>query len=449
MLNITFLGAAKTVTGSCYLVESDNVKFLVDCGMFQEIEYVSRNYESFEFDPKELDFVLVTHAHIDHIGLIPKLIRYGFDGPIYTTPETAKIAYHLLLDAAKIQEINESKRNQSKSQPALYSTENAQKAIDLFETVGFGSRQADRGVYFQFNEVGHVLGASSIDVKVEGKKLVFSGDIGRSKHMFLPSFSKESQEADYIIMEALYGGKYHEPKQETIDKFVDKVNEVLKRNGNVIIPSFALQRTQELLYILKKAYGNNQIKRSIPVFVDSPLATKVTYEYSRHVFLGDDGGEVMGRDLFEFDPVRFVKHSKKVIGKKGGGSIIIAGSGMASGGRIMNHLAHGLPNERNCVMIVGYQAEGTLGRELISEPRPKTVRIGNKDVHVRAELEEFYGFSAHGDQNDLSAWLNRFNAEDLRNVFLIHAEPDRIENFEEEIQGFPFYAPEWKEKISL
>lgn len=445
MVRIKFLGAAKTVTGSSYLVTTESTKFLVDCGMFQGVDVESRNYDEFEFNPEDLDFVILTHSHIDHIGLVPKLIARGFNGKIYTTPNTAKIAYHLLLDAAKIQEYQLKRKHRgAKNQPEpLYDTTHAIQSLDLIETHDFKEEFISNNVKITFERVGHVLGAASVRVEVDGKIVYFSGDIGRLDHPFLEGFDESRREADYVIMESLYGGVYHEDREETIKEMIQSINETLDRNGNVIIPAFALQRTQEILNIIKNAYKDNLIKRKVKVFLDSPLATQITYEYSHSIFKN----ETIGRELFEFDDLQFVRNSRRVIGG-GKPSIIIAGSGMADGGRIVNHLRRGLPDSRNSVFIVGYQAEETLGRSLTEQP--DRVSINNKNVTVRAQINEYYGLSAHGDQADLDAWLYRFDESKLKRVFLVHAEPERINNMmNKNPKKLDFYAPNWKEEVIL
>ncbi len=445
MVRIKFLGAAKTVTGSSYLVMADNTRFLVDCGMFQGADVEDRNYLDFEFDPTTLDFVILTHAHIDHIGLVPKLIAKGFQGPIYMTPATAKIAYHLLLDAAKIQEL-QLKRNKKLFKQLLqplYDTSDAMEAFNLFETYDYLQEFKSNGVRMHFEKVGHVLGAASVSVIVEGTTVFFSGDIGRLDHPFLEGFENQPKEVDYIVMESLYGGKYHEDREQMIKKMIQDINITLNRNGNVIIPAFALQRTQEILNILKNAYKDNLINRRVKVFLDSPLASEITSEYSHSIFKYN----IVGKELFEFDELRFVRNSRRVLGTSAS-AIIIAGSGMADGGRVVNHLRRGLPDSRNSVFIVGFQAEKTLGRTLIQGPTK--VVIDNKNVPVRAQINEYYGLSAHGDQADLDVWLHRFDETKLKKVFLVHAEPERIENLiSHEQKKIDFYAPEWKEEVLL
>lgn len=445
-ISIKFLGAAETVTGSSFLVKGAGVSFIVDCGMFQGKEVEDRNNEDFDFDPKEIDFVIITHAHIDHIGLLPKLVKQGFSGPIYATSETISIAYHLLLDAAKIQEKNFQK---GLSVAELYNTTDALKTIDQFRAVAYEKVFAsEMGVDVKFKHVGHVAGAASVFAKVEGKTIVFSGDIGRSDHPFLFSFEDSEDlgsddDVSYIVMEALYGGEAHQSREETEKLFLDQVVSTLEGNGNVMIPAFALQRTQEILNILKRAYLDRVLPSKYVTYLDSPLAIKVTEEYSRINF----SGGINGSELFKFDRFRFVESAGKVIRRDRNPKIIIAGSGMCHGGRILGHLRNGLPRANNSVMIVGYQAEDTLGRELVDGA--KEVVINNKKVKVNAKINRFYGFSAHADTNDLDLWLKKYNTGSLKKVFLVHSETQRAQAYKRIHRDISMYIPSWKEEVVL
>ncbi len=445
MVKLKFLGATQTVTGSSYLITHDKGRFLVDCGMFQGIKDVDKNLEPFAFDPKSLDFVIITHAHIDHIGLLPKLIKQGFNGKIYLTNATSNIAYHLLLDAAKIQEIGFTEGQMPRliapgKLRGLYNTRDALGAIEKFVATPFDKEIEEKGVRFKFENVGHVLGAASIKIVVENKTIYFSGDIGRFKHPFLKTFSLDNKEADYVIMESLYGGKEHEDYENMIKKFIEQMLIIIRRGGDVMIPTFALQRTQEILYNLRIAYQENLIPYNIPVFLDSPLGIRLTNEYS-HYYSGDKNVR------FRFDQLRLVERSNRMIKTGGKSKIILAGSGMCDGGRILSHLVKRLPNEKNALFIVGFQAEGTLGRSIIS--RPKKIKIYNKLVKISADIFEFYGFSAHGDRKDLKKWLFRFDKEKLKTVFLVHSESEGAEAFKKYIDCSNCHIPNLMEEIIL
>ncbi|MBD3280867.1 MBL fold metallo-hydrolase [Candidatus Dojkabacteria bacterium] len=440
-LKIQFLGAAETVTGSSYLVTTSKSRFIVDCGLFQGRDVEYRNYENFEFDPRTIDFVIVTHAHIDHIGLLPKLVKGGFAGPIYLTGKTAALSYHLLLDAAKIQEKNYARKL---SPHMLYDTTDSLKTIQLFESRNYDEPiSTENNIEIVFEEVGHVLGAASVKVKVDEKTIYFSGDIGREKHPFLRSFDKRERSAEVVIMEALYGGQVHPDRDKTEQEFLEYIILTLARGGNVIIPAFALQRTQEILNILRRVYTDRRIGVFPPVFLDSPLAISMTNEYTQSMFANDESGS----ELFDFEKVRYIMRPSKAIKRTKGPKIIIAGSGMCEGGRIMGHLIRNLPDPKNGIAIVGFQAEDTLGRTLTEEP--DEVTINKKKVRIRAEIKQFYGFSAHGDTNDIQAWLNRFDKKKLEKVFLVHAEPERMEKFDEINANKPIYIPKWKEEVEV
>lgn len=446
MVKIKFLGAAETVTGSSFLVNSENVKFLVDSGMFQGEDVVNRNALPYSFSPEEINFVLITHAHLDHIGLLPKLIKYGFRGSIYMTPATSAIAYHLLLDSAKIQE-NESmrgRRDGKVNSSFLYDTTDALDAISRFRNIQFDEEVNISGVKIKFIRAGHALGAASIICELEGKRIIFSGDIGRREHPFLEGFDQTEKEADFIIMEALYGGQEHEQRKQTERGLLETVNKILQRDGNVIIPVFALQRTQEILNVLKKGYQDNIISKGTRVSLDSPLAQKITNIYSQNIFKEN----LLGKELFDFDELRFIKNKKRATMKKKLHGIILAGSGMCEGGKILGHLARNLPNSNNGILIVGFQAEGTLGRSLIEGS--KNVIINHKEVSVRAEIFTFFGFSAHGDRHDLHSWLKNFQKEKLKRIFLVHGEREKMELFmkDEDISD-KAEIPKWNEEIVL
>ena len=445
-MKLTFLGAAKTVTGSCYLVEHESTKILIDCGMFQGMDVEYLNHENFKFNAKEINYVILTHAHIDHSGLLPKLVKYGFRGKIYLTPPSSALSNLLLLDAAKIQELNErSTRVYSEAMPlaiksGLYNTDDALNTMVKFYSVPFAERfKIKEGLEFTFIPAGHILGAASVFLEFAGKKLLFSGDIGRENQSLVKgyySFSVEQYRPDYVIMESLYGGERHVPREQTAQEFLDIINDTLQRNGNVIVPSFAVQRTQELLEIFNIALLKNELKDNVQIYLDSPLAIAVTKLYtSSSEFLNDDF--IMNysniEHRFQFDQLHFITHyrrSLKLANKLG--VIIIAGSGMADGGRIVSHLRNNLGNGINSVIFVGYQAEGTLGRTLVDGA--KKVVIREKSVAVKAEIHYLRGFSAHADDPTLRVWLKRFDLADLQKIFLVHADPERSAILKSELE---------------
>lgn len=481
MIKLTFLGAAETVTGSSYLVEAEKVRFLVDAGMFQGKDVEVRNTEPLIFNPKEVDFLLLTHAHMDHSGMIPKLVRDGFNAPIYMTPPTVDLTEILLLDAAKIQESGERKlaREARYSEAApykiaqpLYTTADALAAISMFRSVPFATTvELKGGVKVTFNKVGHILGAASILIEVEGKKLIFSGDLGRSKKeqsliSTFPTNEPNKSDIDYIIMESLYGGVNHPDKDHTLNRFLEVINTTLKRDGNVVIPCFAVHRTQEILEILHIALKTGKLATNVQIFVDSPLAQKATRIYTKnstyltekvtllnktYFFRGKTSKEESREQLsnanrFEFDNVRTVKSHKESLSiAKYKRAIIIAGSGMAEGGRILHHLATNLPGRQNTVLFVGFQAEGTMGRKIVDGI--KRLKINKKKIKVAAEVIYLTGFSGHADDKGLLSWLANYNSNVLKKVFLVHAEPDRSKAFKSELDqmGINNSIPAWKE----
>lgn len=455
MISIEFDGAAETVTGSNYLVRTSKGNFVVDCGMFQGPDVESRNLEDFNYDPKEVDFVLLTHAHIDHSGMLPKLVKHGFTGPIFATNHTISLTTELLLDSAKIQE-NNYKRGENYGKftevvALVYDTENATQTIQQMKAVSFRDTFSPTpGIEVTFIRAGHVLGAASIEVKIteDGvtKTILFSGDIGRTKEEIIDAFDLEYQtKPDFILMESLYGGIYHPPYEDSTQDLLNIIIDTLGKDGNVYIPSFALQRTQLLLHLIKEAKEDGQIANDVHVWLDSPLAQRVTDIYLAAL-------QHTNEHLFDFQNLHYVRKYKESLGIRGKqGQIVIAGSGMADGGRIVEHLFRGLKNKKNSVTFVGYQAEGTMGRELVEGT--KKIRMGTKNVPVKARIDYLHGFSAHGDTQDYENWLEPKMHENLQNVFLIHAEIDRAmamkTHLEDELGIANTYIPKWKEVIQL
>lgn len=448
-VSIQFLGAAGTVTGSSYLVRSDNATFLVDCGMFQGPDVEDRNFEPFEFDPTELDFVLLTHAHLDHIGLMPKLTRAGYRGPIYATYHTVQIGEIIVLDSAKIQENNYAKGIPATSSgriELLYDNMNSQQVIDQFEIVNWDEEfNPVDGVEVKFMKAAHILGAACIEVEIEGKKIAFSGDIGRKNHDLIDDFDPDYRaEVDYVVMESLYGGQHHPPRPESVGQLMDIVRRTVERGGSVYIPCFAVQRTQEIVNDFKRAKESGALPEDLQVWLDSPMAQRVTEIYTAALDHAKDS-------LFNFDGMRYVKYyrqSMKLSNRRG--VVVIAGSGMANGGRILSHLANNLHNKKNSVIFVGFQAENTIGREL--SEGAKTITIDETDFKVKAEIHHLHGFSAHADDSDLMRWLNRYTSPRLKRTFLVHAEPERSETFQDEMNFKEIdhpYIPAWKEVVEL
>lgn len=456
MVEIEFHGAAKTVTGSNYVVRTDNGTFVVDCGMFQGIDVEARNLQDYAYDPSEVDFTLLTHAHIDHSGMLPKLYKNGFRGPIYATSNTVHLTELLLLDSAKIQE-NNFKRGMPygkhvKDVTLVYNSYDAVETINKLKPVNFNDQfEPVPGIKVKFLVAGHILGAASIEVEIkdgdETKTILFSGDIGRENASLIPSYDHEDKsKPDYILMESLYGGEYHPDRNDSVQDMLNMIKETIDRGGTAFIPVFSVQRTQEILFDLKKAFERGELDSDIPVYLDSPLAQKVSTIYLNA--LGDDPNA-----NFLFDNLRFIKkyrESQQLT--KRSKQIVLAGSGMADGGRILDHFTTGLENPKNSAIFVGFQAEGTIGREIVEGA--KEVVIGKNNVKVNATVKHLHGFSAHGDTQDYLNFLDRHNSDNLKMLYLIHAEEDRARQLDDVLEKIGIgddrtYIPDWKEAQKL
>lgn len=454
MITIKFNGAAKTVTGSNYLVETDTCNFVVDSGMFQGPDVEHLNLEDYEFDASKVDFVLLTHAHIDHSGMLPKLYRAGFKGPIFATPHTIQISTELLLDSAKLQE-NAYQRGEfygkyTNIKAIVYNTQDAADTVGRFKAINVNEEfEPINGVKVKALRAGHILGAVSFEVDVKDgdktRKIVFSGDIGRLKTHVDETFDVDyKSNPEIILMESLYGGEVHPDRDVSAQELIRIIQETIRNKGSVFIPCFAVQRTQEIINDMRIAKANKTLDTNIPVWLDSPLAQRVTQIYVSALQHTEE-------DLFDFPNLNYVKKYKQSLQlTKKQGNVIIAGSGMADGGRIQEHLAKGLENPRNSVIFVGFQAEGTLGRELVEGA--KNVTIGNTGIKVKAQIYHLEGFSAHGDTNDYKAWISRFVSPDLQRIFLVHAEEERAIAMKSQLQSngiHQAYIPTLGEQIIL
>ncbi|WP_353662876.1 MBL fold metallo-hydrolase [Hydrogenimonas sp. SS33] len=435
---IRSFGAAEVVTGSCHLYQIDHgPTILIDCGMFQgTVE--ERNYEPFGFNPRHVDILLVTHAHLDHVGRIPKLVREGFRGRIITLKSTMDLAEVVLLDSAKLMEEEyhtRFKKAQRRGAEAsvrkpLYTTDDVAAVYDLPMTFVRYNKPVEiaKGVVATFRDAGHILDSATIELDVTTKegseKLVFSGDLGNHNDMVMPD-PVTVKEADILYIESTYGDRDHKGIEESVAEFKDVIINTLLNRGNVLIPSFAIERTQEILCLLKQMYDSKELPEC-QIFIDSPMAIRATRLYDAyHEELSEECNEYLKRDgtIFDFPYVRYtpdVEDSKK-INDIDSGCIIIAGSGMCTGGRILHHFKHRLWNERNALLFVGYQAEGTLGRRIINGERH--IRIYHEEILIRASIHTINGFSAHADQSGLIEWMKSFDR--LGKIFLIHGEYDK------------------------
>lgn len=459
---LNVLGAAREVTGSCYLVESGGTRFLVDCGLFQGgREADAKNRAALGDRVRDLDFVLLTHAHIDHSGLLPRLVAMGFRGPIYTTHGTADLLEPMLLDAAHIQEYEAQKQKERRrAKPAwepLYTATQALRTLTQLRPLDYDEPVTPApGVTAVFREAGHILGSAFIEVGlVDGGKrrqLLFSGDIGSRGRPLVRDPARPSR-ADVVVTESTYGNRLHRSLQDTLDELVGAVTATLARQGNVVIPAFAVGRTQELLYLLIRLHREGRLP-GMRIFVDSPLATKATAVTLKHWQLLDpDVGPVFEAGMkAEHDlQIRFVESPDESaeLSRLRGGAIIIAGSGMCDAGRIKFHLRANLPRKESSVVIIGFQAQGTLGRRLVDGA--PSVRIFGDDIAVHAQLHTIGGLSAHADRDGLLEWLGALpQAPDQ--TLVVHGEYSTALAFRDELErrlGWQAQVPEAGTRIEL
>ena len=425
-------GAARQVTGSCHLITCNERRVLIDCGLFQGSEEVERaNTEPFGFDPASIDVLLLTHAHLDHCGRIPLLVRQGFRGRIIATAATRELARIVMLDSAGIQEedARRAQRNNRRGNvlaPPLYTLEDALHALDFFAAdVAYDEPVAViEGVTARFLDAGHILGSASILLQLDDgrqqRSILFSGDLGNPGRPILRD-PIPAPAADYVVMETTYGDRPHRSVPDSVDEMYQAIRETLERRGNVVIPSFALERTQEILYYLHRGIRSGAIPPQVRVFLDSPMAISATEIFRRHPECFDDDfrNELQHGDPFAMPGLHFTRETTEsmAINNVDSGAIILAGSGMCNGGRVRHHLKHNLWRDRCSVVFVGYAAEGTLARRIVDGAA--SVRIFNEDVPVRAQVWTINGFSAHADQPALLAWLG---TAPRRKVFLVHGE---------------------------
>ena len=465
-LSLQFLGATRQVTGSCYLLTVDDTRILVDGGMFQERDYQSRNWSAFPFDPKDIDFLLLTHAHLDHTGLIPKLAHDGLTAPILTTAASRDIAQIILEDAAHIQEEDaayKKKRHQKEGrsgaypETSLYSVRDVQTAMLLFKPVSYHQPVTlNDAVTAVYHDAGHILGSAMIELTVKAatgtRTIVFSGDIGQSNKPIVRDPATFAR-ADYVVMESTYGGRRHDKTDEVADQFSRIINETVEAGGNLIIPTFAVERAQELLFHLGRLVYDDRIP-NLTAFLDSPMAVDVTDVFRRHRDLMDEEAKARwdaGERLFRFPGLKLIQSSQdsKGINRFRGSSIILAGSGMCTAGRIKHHLVLNIARPECTILFVGYQAEGTLGREILDGK--KTVRILGETRKVKARIEQVQGLSAHADHDGLMSWIGSLQSPP-RSIFLTHGEASAAEALAQSIRedlAFDVQIPTYRQSIEL
>lgn len=457
-MKIKFCGASTGVTGSCHLLTSEEHKILLDCGQFQGGKAQDAlNYEKFPFEPSEIECVVLSHAHIDHCGRLPLLTKRGFEGKIYCTDATADLLSVMLKDSAYIHEKETEWKNRKAERAGreqvepLYTIEDAEKALSLVSPILYDQQiEINSDMKIVFNDAGHILGSAITELWVteddKESKIVFSGDLGMEGRPILrdPTYIKK---ADYVIMETTYGNRIHKELGSGVEKLIEIILNTTRRGGNVVIPSFAVGRTQELIYELNRFYdSNNEYRKELDkifVYIDSPMATTATEIFRRNAQVFDEETReyiLKGDNPLEFKNLKFTRSSKESqdLNFNKEPKIIISASGMCEAGRIRHHLKHNLWNPKNSIVFVGYQGQGTLGRSLVEGI--KMVTLFGEEIQVNAEIHNLEGFSGHADQNGLFAWLAHFEQKP-KQIFLVHGEEESKKDFAKLVNEKLSYEP--------
>ncbi len=451
-MHIQFIGAARTVTGSMHLLHINGKKILLDCGLFQgrRAETFERN-RNFPFNPKEIDVLILSHAHIDHAGNIPNFVKQGFQGPIYATPATVDLCKLMLMDSAYIQEKDiefVNKKNARKKLPSvepIYRVADVQPALDLFQEISYNtSFDVIDNVKATFVDAGHILGSASVILTIKEnnyeKKIGFTGDVGRP-HLPILRNPEFMGDVDFLISESTYGGRLHDPVENMSERFLSVIQKTVQRGGKIIIPAFSVGRTQDIVYQIHLLMKKNLFPKNLPIYVDSPLATNATEIFRQHEECFDE--EILAlvkkrNDPFGFQSltyIRDVEESKKLNERKQP-CIIIAASGMCEAGRVVHHIANNIQNPDSTILFVGYQAEHTLGRKLI-ERNPK-VQIFGEEYDLKCEIAVLNSFSAHADHNELLHYFSHFDKKKLKNIFLVHGELENAEKLSSSLKDRGF-----------
>jgi metallo-beta-lactamase family protein len=465
-VKIKFLGAAQQVTGSSYLLEAGGIRIIVDCGLYQEREYLSRNWDPFPVPPAHIDYIILTHVHLDHCGLVPKLVQEGFSGQILTTEASSEMLEIVLMDSAEIQEEDaayKKKRHKKEKREGpypvipLYTIKDAQKTFPLVKNVPYNALYPlNDKVMMRLHDAGHILGAAMVEIIIDEKngrtRIIFSGDIGQWNKPLVRDPSVFEQ-ADYVVMESTYGDRNHEDYGGAESLLRDAILETIHAGGNILIPTFAIERAQEVMYCLSRLARKDQIPY-LMMFLDSPMAVDITHVFERHKkYLDEEARSLFerGQSPFSFPGLRLV-HSvaqSKSINSIRGSCVIMAGSGMCTGGRIKHHLVQNISREESTVLFVGYQANGTLGR-LILDGTPE-VRIHGQMYPVKAKIRQIQGFSAHADRDALLKWVGFFKSSPQR-LFITHGEKKAAFSIAEAIKSkfnWPVSVPEYLQEWSL
>ena len=487
-MKIQSFGAAKTVTGSCHIVNENGVKVMVDCGFFQGNKDEENKNSELGFNPAEIDYLILTHAHLDHCGKIPMLIKGGFKGKIYCTKPTFQLARLIMLDTAKIMledykhdlkkrlRYNPEKKSASHSVPSLSSANftSASRSsasssssvllyneLDVFESLDHFNPiltyntpfilDEKHNIKVEINDAGHILGSSFVKLMFGGSSIIFSGDLGNKNKPIVNNFSYPD-EADAVYIETTYGDRLHKSFDNSKTELLNIIETTFKNGGNVLIPSFAMERTQDILYILKGFYKNEQLPKC-KIFLDSPLAINITDIFLKNPeYFRKDELQLFQKDNpFEIPyltETREVEESKE-INRFTDSAIIIAGSGMLTGGRMLHHLKHNLWRKENSIIFIGYQARGTLGRRIVEGD--KTIKVFGEHIDVNASVHTINGFSSHADQNELIEWLSALKNQQKTKIYLIHGDEDKMDIFKEKITslGFNAYIPSYAEEIDI
>lgn len=463
-MKLRFLGAAGTVTGSCFLIETGFSRVMVDCGMFQGSRAVrERNYQKFAVDPGSVDFLLLTHAHIDHSGLIPKFIKQGYKGRVFATPATVDLCGVMLPDSGYIQEMEVERLNRKNlrtGRPLLepiYNAEEARESLRRFQRVSYGETlNLTPEINVRFIDAGHILGSAILEIWVregtEQTKLVFTGDLGTNGKPFVEDPANVA-EADYLVMESTYGSRLHNDANNRLELFFDIVWETYKKGGNLIIPAFAVERTQDLLYDISLLVKEGRFP-SMDVYIDSPMAIAATEIFKMHQDCFDDEARMAMRrneNPFDMPNLKYSRTTEESVAlnnlKKG--AVILSASGMCDAGRIKHHLRHNLWRSESTILFVGYQAPGTKGSRLLEGAQ--FIRIHGEDVKVKADIRKIDGYSSHADQKNLLDWLSRFSSLPGK-IFLVHGEPNAANTLAgliRERYGVEAVIPQWLDAFDV
>lgn len=464
-MKITFMGAARTVSGSCYIIECAGKRFALDCGLHQgnkEIE--KRNWNLDAYDPKKIDFILITHAHIDHSGLLPALVSKGFKNPIYCTAPTRDLMEIMLLDSAHIQEMEAEWRNRKHQRTgvqlerALYSITDAESTVPLLATVEYDKVfEPAPGIKVIYRNAGHILGSAFIEIEYvqDGKvtRAVFSGDLGRPEQLIIEDPS-EVEVADYVFLESTYGNRNHGDEESNLDKLAEAIEYSYQNREKVVIPAFAVERSQQIIYSLFLLRKQGRLPDDMPVYLDSPLAIRATEIFRKHPEFYDEQMQEFirnGEHPLDLPNLHFTesRDQSQAINESRGPAVVISASGMANAGRIKHHLRHNLWRQGASVIFVGWQGVGTPGRKILNGA--KKIRIFGEEVNIAAKVFTINGFSGHAGQDDLMTWLGSMQGKPVK-VILVHGEAEVQKEFGELITerfGFEVHIPEYMEELEL